>query len=103
MNSNHRMHILKDIFLLRLIDEFASIRLETVNMWRGIKMEGAGIVNNDTLDGTEKKLQAWQMMSENDCKKMAEQAEASFKKRLTSDAMGKSRIATIEKFKKVKA
>jgi glycosyltransferase involved in cell wall biosynthesis len=75
---------------------------DKVNIWREIEADGAGIVNDDTLEGTGKTLQQWLAMSVEGRHKMAQQAKATFEKRFTVDAMAKSLIATIEKFKKMR-
>jgi glycosyltransferase involved in cell wall biosynthesis len=72
-----------------------------VNIWREIEADGAGIVNDDTADGTEKTLRQWLMMSADAQHKMAVQAKATFVKRFTVDAMANSLIAVVEKHSKV--
>ena len=71
---------------------------DKVNIWREIATDGAGIVNADTLEGTEKTLQQWLTMTANGRYKMAKQARASFEQRFTVDAMTKSLIAAIAKY-----
>ena len=71
---------------------------DKVNIWREIAADGAGIVNSDTLEGTEKTLRQWLAMTANGRHKMAKQAKVTFEQRFTVDAMAKSLMATIEKF-----
>jgi glycosyltransferase involved in cell wall biosynthesis len=71
-----------------------------VNIWREIAADGAGIVNTDDAEGTEKTLRQWLAMSANARHKMAIQAKATFEQRFTVDAMAHSLITTVEKFSK---
>lgn len=71
-----------------------------VNIWREIEADGAGIVNPDTADGTEKSLRQWLALAAADRIKMAQQAKATFEQRFTVDAMATSLIDTIDKFSK---
>lgn len=73
---------------------------DKVNIWREIEADGAGIVNADTVEGTEKTLRQWLALDLDARKKMAEQAKDSFEQRFTVDAMAKSLIATIQKYLK---
>lgn len=73
---------------------------DKVNIWREIAADGAGIVNSDTLEGTEKTLRQWLAMTANGRHKMAKQAKVTFEQRFTVDAMAKSLMTTIEKFSK---
>lgn len=73
---------------------------DKVNIWREIAADGAGIVNADTLEGTEKTLRQWLAMTANGRHKMAKQAKVTFEQRFTVDAMAKSLMTTIEKFSK---
>ena len=73
---------------------------DKVNIWREIVADGAGIVNSDTLEGTEKTLRQWLAMTVNGRHKMAMQAKVTFEQRFTVNAMAKSLISTIEKFSK---
>lgn len=73
---------------------------DKVNIWREIAADGAGIVNSDTLEGTEKTLRQWLAMTANGRHKMAKQAKATYDQRFTVDAMAKSLMTTIEKFSK---
>ncbi len=71
---------------------------DKVNIWREIAADGAGIVNPDTMEGTEKTLKQWLAMTVNGRHKMAKQAKVTFEQRFTVDAMAKSLMTTIEKF-----
>ncbi len=71
---------------------------DKVNIWREIAADGAGIVNSDTLEGTEKTLRQWLAMTANGRHKMAKQAKVTFEQRFTVDAMAKSLMTTITKF-----
>jgi glycosyltransferase involved in cell wall biosynthesis len=73
---------------------------DKVNIWREIAADGAGIINSDTLEGTEKTLRQWLAMTANGRHKMAKQAKVTFEQRFTVDAMAKSLMTTIEKFSK---
>ena len=76
---------------------------DKVNIWREIEADGAGIVNADTIEGTEKTLRQWLALDEDARQKMAEQAKVSFEQRFTVDAMANSLIATIQKYSKEKS
>ena len=71
---------------------------DKVNIWREIEADGAGIVNADTVEGTEKTLRQWLALDAEDRQKMAEQAKVSFEQRFTVDAMARSLIETIERY-----
>ena len=71
-----------------------------VNIWREIESDGAGIVNTDTLEGTEKTLRQWLAMTANGRHKISQQAKLTFEQRFTVDAMAQSLIATVEKYSK---
>ena len=73
-----------------------------VNIWREIELDGAGIVNADTLEGTEQTLRQWLAMDADSCLKMSQQAKLTFIQRFTVDAMAQSLIATIVKYSKAK-
>jgi glycosyltransferase involved in cell wall biosynthesis len=70
---------------------------DKVNIWREIKADGAGIVNPDTTDGTEKSLRQWLALDTADRIKMAQQARVTFEARFTVDAMASSLVDTIER------
>lgn len=52
---------------------------DQVNIWKEIKAAGAGLVENDTEDGTYKLLHKWNIMSEDDRKSMKKNALSCFK------------------------
>jgi len=72
---------------------------DKVNIWREIEADGAGIVNADTIDGTENTLSQWLSLDAESRKKMAQQAKLGFEKRFTVDAMAKSLIEVVKKYK----
>ena len=72
-----------------------------VNIWREIEADGAGIVNADTLAGTEKTLHQWLALDANSRLKMSQQAKLTFEQRFTVDAMAQSLIATVKQYSKV--
>jgi glycosyltransferase involved in cell wall biosynthesis len=71
---------------------------DKVNIWREIEMDGAGIVNADTVEGTEKTLRQWLSKDVESRKNMAKQAKVSFDRRFTVDAMAKSLIEVIKRY-----
>lgn len=75
---------------------------DKVNIWREIEADGAGIVNTDTVEGTEKTLRQWLALDADGRQEMAKQAKVSFDQRFTVDAMVKSLLATIQKYSKEK-
>ncbi len=54
---------------------------DKVNIWREIEADGAGLVEADDLAGTQRLLKRWAMLGEEDRGRMAERAEACFRKR----------------------
>ena len=70
-----------------------------VNIWREIESDGAGIVNTDTLEGTEKTLLQWLAMTANGRHKMSQQAKRTYEQRFTVDVMAKSLLDVIENYK----
>ncbi|WP_244815429.1 glycosyltransferase [Caballeronia sp. Lep1P3] len=62
---------------------------DKVNIWREVKADGAGIVGNDTVEGTIEALSAWLRMDERAALAMREQALATFMRRFHVDAMSK--------------
>ena len=58
----------------------------------------AGIVNSDTLEGTEKTLQQWLARTANGRHKMANQAKLIIQQRFTVDAMTKNLLTTLKGF-----
>jgi glycosyltransferase involved in cell wall biosynthesis len=71
---------------------------DKVNIWREIEADGAGIVNADTAEGTEKTLRQWLALDAEGRQHMAKQAKVSFDKRFTVDAMAESFLAVIERY-----
>jgi len=71
---------------------------DKVNIWREIEIDGAGIVNTDTVDGTEKTLRKWLSFSAEDRQKMSAQAKLSFDKRFTVEAMASSLLETVKRY-----
>lgn len=71
---------------------------DKVNIWREIEADGAGIVNTDTVEGTEKTLRRWMTLDNQARSKMAAQAKVTFERRFTVDAMASSLLATFNKF-----
>jgi glycosyltransferase involved in cell wall biosynthesis len=71
---------------------------DKVNIWREIEKDGAGIVNADTVEGTEKTLRQWLSKDVESRKNMAKQAKLSFDRRFTVDAMAKSLIEVIKRY-----
>jgi len=71
---------------------------DKVNIWREIEADGAGIVNTDTAEGTEKTLKEWLALDADGRQKMAKQAKVSFDQRFTVDAMANSLLATIKRY-----
>lgn len=71
---------------------------DKVNIWREIEADGAGIVNTDTVEGTEKTLRDWLALDEAGRRRMAHQAKATFDQRFTVDAMANSLVKTIERY-----
>jgi glycosyltransferase involved in cell wall biosynthesis len=71
---------------------------DKVNIWREIEADGAGIVNIDTVDGTEKSLRQWLALDFESRQKMAKQAKVSFDKRFTVDAMANSLLQLIKRY-----
>lgn len=69
---------------------------DKVNIWREIEADGAGIVNSDTLEGTQKTLQDWLAMDDISRSKMAFQAKATFEQRFTVEAMTSSLLNVIK-------
>ena len=51
-----------------------------INIWNKIKLEGAGLVDSDSLDGTLRNFKAWLSMPENDKRRMQARALPCFNK-----------------------
>lgn len=73
---------------------------DKVNIWREIEADGAGIVNPDTAEGTERTLLRWLALDAEARRKMAQQARVTFERRFTVDSMAKSLIEAFSKFSK---
>ncbi|MFM9835545.1 MAG: glycosyltransferase, partial [Methylophilaceae bacterium] len=72
---------------------------DKVNIWREIEADGVGVVNSDTVEGTEKSLRSWLSLSQQAQDAMAKSAKLTFSKRFTVDSMAKDLILIIEKYK----
>lgn len=68
---------------------------DKVNIWREIENDEVGIVNPDTLQGTEKSLRNWLALDAAGRRRMGTQARMTFERRFTVDAMANSLIETI--------
>jgi glycosyltransferase involved in cell wall biosynthesis len=71
---------------------------DKVNIWREIQADGVGIVNSDTVEGTEKTLRSWIALSKQAQDEMAKKAKVTFEKRFTVDAMADSLIEVIHRY-----
>jgi glycosyltransferase involved in cell wall biosynthesis len=71
---------------------------DKVNIWREIDGDGAGFVNADTLEGTEKILRSWLSLEESARRNMAAQARSTFEQRFTVEAMAGSVVEAMERF-----
>ena len=69
---------------------------DKVNIWREIETDGAGIVNTDTVDGTEKSLIHWLTLDEAKRHEMAVNAKRCFEERFTVEAMATNLIANLQ-------
>ena len=54
-----------------------------VNIWHYVTEDGVGLVDEDTVEGTERMLRSWFMMSEADKQAMSARTEASFDRRFS--------------------
>ena len=70
---------------------------DKVNIWREIEADGAGIVNPDTVVGTERTLRRWLALDTAGRQKMAQQARVTFERRFTVHAMATSLTETIKR------
>ena len=66
-----------------------------VNIWREIATDGAGLVGDDTLDGTLGTLKRWLALDGVSREAMGKQARRTFAQRFTVDAMADSLLAVI--------
>ena len=69
---------------------------DKVNIWREIDQARAGVVETDTVDGTERALRHWLALSEGDRRAMSVRAMELFEGHFTVEAMARSLIQTIE-------
>ena len=69
---------------------------DKVNIWQEIETDGAGIVNTDTVDGTEKSLIHWLTLDEAKRHEMAVNAKRCFEERFTVEAMATKLIANLQ-------
>ena len=74
---------------------------DKVNIWREIDAYGAGIVNPDTVEGTEKTLRHWLALDEKKRHQMGLNARRCFEERFTVGAMAISIISSIGKWTKL--
>jgi len=63
-----------------------------INIWREIEADQAGLVDDDTIDGTERTLRRWLSMSPDARKAMGHRASQCFLNRFTVDAMATSLV-----------
>jgi glycosyltransferase involved in cell wall biosynthesis len=67
-----------------------------VNIWREIEQDRAGIVEDDTLEGTLRLLQRWQALSPAERRTMADNAEPCFIRRFHIETAAKNLLNAIE-------
>ena len=72
-----------------------------VNIWREIEADGAGIINNDTVNATEETLRSWLALDGDKRHQMGLNAKRCFEKRFTAKAMADSIIAGMKKHMKL--
>jgi glycosyltransferase involved in cell wall biosynthesis len=72
-----------------------------INIWREIESDNAGLVNPDTLLGTEKTLRSWLALNEKKRHEMGLNAKRCFEKRFTVESMARSMVSSIEEWKKI--
>lgn len=68
-----------------------------VNIWREIEDDGAGIVQDDTLEGTTKALEQWLALTPEAQQEMREAARRSFNTRFRIDRVAESLVRILEK------
>lgn len=66
-----------------------------VNIWREIEADGAGLVAEDTVDGTEQLMHKWLKLDAESKNKMAQQAINTYQLRFTIAAMAKSIVSVV--------
>lgn len=69
---------------------------DKVNIWQEIEEDRAGLVEPDTLEGTERLLRRWLGMSDSERLTMRESAKASFDKRYEISAVARQLIAVLQ-------
>jgi len=69
---------------------------DKVNIWREVEADQAGIVNPDSLKGTERSLRTWLGMSESARTGMRERARSCFERRFTAEAMASSLLSVLK-------
>ena len=67
-----------------------------VNIWREIEQDGAGLVDDDTLEGTLRLLQRWETLDAAQRLQMADDAERSFRARFHIDAAARRLLEVLE-------
>jgi glycosyltransferase involved in cell wall biosynthesis len=67
-----------------------------VNIWREIEVDGAGIVQDDTLEGTIRGLEQWLALTPQDKQKMQQSARRSFDARFRIDRVVESLINILQ-------
>ena len=68
---------------------------DKVNIWREVQDAGAGLVADDTVDGTRALLERWLALHPSDRQRMALAASRLFKKSFTVEAMADSLLQVI--------
>ena len=74
---------------------------QKINIWREIDADGAGIVNPDTVEGTEKTLRHWLALDEKKRYQMGLNARRCFEGHFTVDSMASSIVSSIQKWTKL--
>jgi glycosyltransferase involved in cell wall biosynthesis len=69
-----------------------------VNIWREVKQDGAGLVANDDLEGTQSLLHSWLTLPKNDKELMKERARNCFQNRFEIRKSTESIIAAVTPF-----
>jgi glycosyltransferase involved in cell wall biosynthesis len=69
-----------------------------VNIWREIKDDGAGFVEDDTLLGTTSLFQAWLNLTPTGMAQLRQQARQTFARRYTVEAMGNRLLEIFREF-----
>ena len=72
-----------------------------INIWREIEFDNAGIVNADTVAGTEKTLRQWLAFDNEQRYQMGVNSRCCFEKRFTVDVMAHSIVSAIKKWKQL--